>query len=335
MIQIDLIHLLVVATIPAVAFITMCVLWFVRGRDEDGDKAVSVEWSPPAEVSPGELSAIYSEGCTEKAVVAMIIDLAARGHITIHETGLLARQASELERQKRDEFEKQSGDEFSKSYDEIAKFVWKSDPVNVGLSYPEKVVVNYLFGDGYQAYLQGDRSDVLKSLDHHLMPELVSRGYFPENPNMIRMPFGFVGACIMLCAVFLAFKDIYLSASLIIALAIVFGMAKILPAKSKSGSKVVRNSLAYKRYVDLVEGHRVAACTMENPQFFGRLYAYSLIFDLTDDWMNRVHDMPTKRPSWFVLDGHVGDEIGAVDLIRRLNDFSQRAQESFAVKTQG
>ena len=61
------------------------VVWMYSGRDTDGGLAVGVEWNPPKELTPAEVGTLVDEKCDMADIVSTLVDLAARGHLTIEE----------------------------------------------------------------------------------------------------------------------------------------------------------------------------------------------------------------------------------------------------------
>ena len=59
--------------------------WFYRGRDLPGRGAIVVNYEPPDGLSPAEVGTLIDERVDLRDISAVIIDLAARGYLTIKE----------------------------------------------------------------------------------------------------------------------------------------------------------------------------------------------------------------------------------------------------------
>jgi hypothetical protein len=69
----------------ALAFYYVCV-WFVVARQRPERKTIVVQYAPPNNITPAEARYLYTQSCDGRTYVACVVDLAARGLISIEPT---------------------------------------------------------------------------------------------------------------------------------------------------------------------------------------------------------------------------------------------------------
>ena len=69
--------------LPFLAFLTMFLIWFKRGRDQPGAVYAKYVSEPPSDLSPALVGALIDERVDTKEVIATIVDLAKRGYLEI------------------------------------------------------------------------------------------------------------------------------------------------------------------------------------------------------------------------------------------------------------
>jgi hypothetical protein len=159
-------------------------LWWRFGRDRrfvsmhylTGDTAeervplfsrdqVVVEFEPPEKLRPGQMGLLIDESADTLDVTATVIDLAARGYLTIKELP-------------------------SKGW--FGKTDWQLDelkPADAGLMEYEKIVLYGLFEKGSSTKLSDLRNTFYKDLARArdaLYKDAIARKWFPRNPNTVR-----------------------------------------------------------------------------------------------------------------------------------------------------
>ncbi len=73
------------AVLPALTFSICFIMWWYLGRDAAKRQALAVDWEPPKDLSPAEVGTLIDEKCDLSDMVSTVVDLAARGYITIRE----------------------------------------------------------------------------------------------------------------------------------------------------------------------------------------------------------------------------------------------------------
>ncbi|MBT3356006.1 DUF2207 domain-containing protein [bacterium] len=71
--------------IPILAFFGMFYLWHFRGKELDLGRAVVTQYSPPDNLTPGEVGYLIKERYSHKFVAADIVNLAVKGYLEIRE----------------------------------------------------------------------------------------------------------------------------------------------------------------------------------------------------------------------------------------------------------
>ena len=264
------------------------------GRDVDGGQAVAVEFSPPKDLSPAEVGTLMDERCDMQDVVSTLVDLAARGYLTIRET----QSAKFL---------------FFSNKDYV--FEKKAPPAGAGPLLPhEDKFYQGLFGSSGQVTLSS-----LKNVFYvHLPPirkaiyqELVDKHLFTQNPETVRSTYSGFGWLFIIGGIFLSFWGAaggwaaygigVILAGLIVALA-----ARAMPSKTALGSRALRECRGFQRFVRLAEKDRIAKLAQDDPTIFGRLLPYAMVLGVADQWADAFRDLMTTPPDWYVPYGYNG-----------------------------
>ena len=71
--------------LPVLTGCLITFLWSTSGRDVEGNLPAQVEWSPPKDLTPAEVGTLIDERCDMADIISTLIDLAARGYLTIEQ----------------------------------------------------------------------------------------------------------------------------------------------------------------------------------------------------------------------------------------------------------
>ena len=75
-----------VVLLPLVAFILMFIQWMKHGRDPEGKKTIVPVYEPPADLRPGEIVVLMSNGMKSAGIGTTIVDLAVCGYLRIEQS---------------------------------------------------------------------------------------------------------------------------------------------------------------------------------------------------------------------------------------------------------
>jgi hypothetical protein len=272
--------------LPIVGAGVLLTLYLQGGRDVEGGQAV--EWNPPTELSPAQVGTLVDEHCDMADIVSTMVDLAARGYLIIEET---------------------ESTKFlflsSKDY----TFIKRADapPVSELQSF-EREFFNGVFGISDRATLSSLKNKFythLPTIKSGIYNSLVEKRLFNSNPESTRT--AYVGAGIVLIVLgiigFFAGQAAWGIGLLVVGVLCVV-LARAMPSKTATGSKMLRQCLGFQRYVELAEKERIKVLADKDPTLFGRLLPYAMVLGVADQWAEAFKDLITEPPDWYVGPGY-------------------------------
>ena len=273
---------------PSVAFGLLFWRWTTAGRDVGGGQAIAVEWDPPENLSPAEMGTLIDESCDMSDVVSTLVDLAARGHLSI-------RQFDDA-----GWFTSSSDYRFTKekpppgARDLLPHEQRFYDALFAGREH--KVMLSELKGD-FHAHLGGIRKGIYRAL--------MNRKFFTANPETVRATYTMFGAFVGIAGLVLAFVGYqggFIAWGIGFALAggLILIFSRAMPAKTLAGSTALREVLGFKRFLMLVEKDRLVAEGKADPSTFSKLLPYAIVLGVADEWAGKFADLMTAPPDWFV-----------------------------------
>jgi uncharacterized membrane protein len=247
-----------------------------------------VEWNPPEDLSPAEVGTLIDESCDMADVVATLVDLAARGHLTIK-----AMKTDKLLFMSRRDYcfmrnPPPPNDTLAPHEALFLKGIFQ-------LSGKNTVLLSELKGTFY-SYLPGIKSAIYNSL--------MEKRYFRHRPDRVRALYTFWGVALMIIggvATFVGYAQghVALGIGVLAAGAIVAVFAKAMPAKTMSGTKAARECQGFRRFLAMVEKERIARMAQEDPTIFGRLLPYAMVLGVADQWAHAFEGLMTQPPNWY------------------------------------
>ncbi|MBI4533381.1 MAG: DUF2207 domain-containing protein [Candidatus Melainabacteria bacterium] len=275
--------------VPGITAFVLWSEWASSGRDEDGGKPVAVEWNPPKELTPAEVGTLVDERCDTTDIVATLIDLAARGFLKIKDrpcsNGFLFFSIQDYE--------------FTRTYNE---------PDTKGLRLHEVMFLDGLFKGYKNTVLLSDLKykfyEYLPKMRNEIYQSLTERRFFKQNPDVVRFVHYFVAFLFLALGVFLAItsdltQQMPLAAGIILSALVVFISARAMPARTRSGSRTLRECLGFQRFVRLAEKDRIAVLAKDDPTIFGRLLPYAMVLGVGDEWAVAFQDLLSQPPDWY------------------------------------
>jgi uncharacterized membrane protein len=254
---------------------------------------------------------IYDERADLKDISATIIDLACRGYLKIKEI------------RKKSLFHKK------KDYLLILRKDFKNQP---GLNDFEKHLLNYLFEGEAQVTLSQLKKDFyvhLKKLKKILYRQIVRKGYFPTNPERIRLWYRTTGlGTIVLGWVLISFLTLGLS--LIVSGILILIFSRAMPRRTLKGVLIQSKILGFKWYLKVAEKERIKFhnAPEKRPDTFEHFLPYAMVLGVEKEWANQFKDIYQKPPSWY--EGDFSSGFNSLIFLTALSDFSYTSQRTLA-----
>lgn len=246
-----------------------------------------VQFEPPDRLRPGQIGTLVDEEANALDVTATIVDLAARGYLTITEIpkhGLFGKQDWTLTRTGKD-----------------------AD----GLLGYEMKLLGGLFGDKTSVQLSDLRNKFatkMRTVQDALYDDVVQEGWFLRRPDRVRAFWHGVGVAALVVAggvTFLLAKFSHLGllgVPLVIgALALLFG-ARWMPSRTAKGTGVLVRAMGFRRF--MAESEKERARFAERANLFSEYLPYAVMFGVTEKWARAFAglDGQVPTPSWYVSD---------------------------------
>lgn len=280
--------------------------WRRFGRDPKGRGVIIPEYQPPKGLNALTSDYILKQKLDNKAITALIIELAIRKYLTIHEI-------KKVKRLQKDTI----------NYElEITKDISE-------LTIEEKKVLFMFFGHEPKvgermnvSIMKNQLSDDVADLKKSLGTILTAQGYFTHNPenadkvsNVVGYGLGFMLAFIGVF--FIAFIIAAIGISLAVSGIIIILFVRYMPARSQAGVTVRDHMYGLRDYIKLAEADRlkflqstqgaekiqVAGLDPKDPKskvkLFESLLPYAMLFGLEKSWANQFKDIYTRPPDWY------------------------------------
>lgn len=284
---------------------TVTLLWWKKGRDFwwkkqhlfDPDKKIEikslsdyepiiVEYEPPNSLRPAEIGVLKDERAQTIDVTATIVDLAARGYLSIKELPkkwMFGKVDYELTRQKK-------ADQKLYAY--------------------EKELFNRLFDDGEVIKVSSLKTKFYKDLRYvkeKLYQHMTEKNYFPENPEKQRTKYTVLAIGTIVLGVGLIVFSLNAQVASLLAVgvgivitgSVLFILAQFMPRRSASGREMYRRIKGYELFLENVEKHRQQFA--EDKNLFNKILPYAIMFGLTEKLAKAMKDMGVEpsSPSWY------------------------------------
>ncbi len=267
-------------------------VWMTLGRDAKNPEYVPKEWNPPTEITPAGVGTIYDEECDTVDVVATMVDLAERGHLTVRET------------QKQD----------LTGFGDAHYMFTKTDPGadDEPLRPFEAKFLDSLFTPGAKSgtevslfELKTRLFESMPSIRNDIYESLTQEGYFQQNPSTVRKDY--VGLAVFLCSVGMMLILISANESAYAAFGIgIVGSAAIIgcfafamPARTTKGVQALRRALGFMHFISSAPPRAIELLFETDPTVFSRLLPYALVLGVADKWAEKFQGVLDKPPVWY------------------------------------
>jgi hypothetical protein len=244
-----------------------------------GKPPVSVEFTPPYDVRPGQVGTLIDEQANVVDVTATIIDFAVRKHLHITEI---------------------AGTGKSRTQD------WQLTRLTTGdpnfLPY-ERRLFDALF-EGRDSVLLSDlkytfASD-LRQVQRDLYSDMVTQGWYRASPQYTRYAARGIAILLLIVAVGITVLLGMFTHAAILGIGLVAGALALLivagkfPARTGRGSAMLERVLGFRLYVATAEKDQIKF--QEREQIFSRYLPYAMVFGLVDRWAGIFSDLNAVRP---------------------------------------
>ena len=276
-----------------------------------GARPVGVEFEPPEGIRPGQMGLLVDERADTLDVTATIIDLATRGYLTIEEipkSGWFGRKDWQLHRTK---------------------------DADAGLLAYERIVFDGLFDGRATRQISSLKEKFYKDLakaKSALYRDGVDRGWFPRNPNAVRMITRVAGAIITALGVVLAIALGERWGAGLLGVPVVAGgilllaMAGAMPRRTAKGRTVLLRTLGFVKYIRTGEARQLAFA--ERANIFTAYLPYAVAFKCVDKWARAFADIDVEAATsrWYTGTGG----FNASSLHASLGSFSHSVSNTLA-----
>jgi uncharacterized membrane protein len=280
-------------------------------------ETISVEFTPPEDLRPAEIGVLMDERVDTRDVVATIIDLAARGFLTITEV-----PKKWL---------------FGKVDYLLTRTTPKATKNNPPLFVYEQLLLNKLFYKRRQVKISSLKRtfyEELREVKQALYDDVVEKGLFPASPEKARKNYLTAGIVIAAIGVGLIIPaghssnvpSFEIGTGLLVTSCLFFLMFRYMPRKTAYGRELFRRSKGYYLFINRAERYRQRYFEKEN--MFNEVLPYAIVFGLTKKFakkMGKIGVTP-EQTSWYISSHPfaTGAFLGNVD------DFSQSISSAMA-----
>ena len=277
-----------VFVLPLATIILLSAWWWLYGRDPGAQKAESSTLLPPDFMTPAEAGTLIDESCDLHDLVSTVIDLAARGFISIRVipyNGFLYLDNKDYE------------------------FTLLKSAQDRELKPHEQLFLTALFGGlsttTFLSAVRGHFEDYLPMLKQRVYSTLVTEGLFARDPETDRKNFLSAGASIVTVGVCLMVLSTYHAGGLatsigtILSGLVILLAAGAMPRRTSKGVSTLNQLKRFQRILSSSDKDALEKIARENPNAFDKYLSYAIVLGLADRWadayIGEVHDYP----SWY------------------------------------
>jgi hypothetical protein len=296
--------------------------WIRYGRDPKGRGVIIPEYQPYKGLNVLSSDYILLEKLNNKAISALVIELAIKKYVTIYEVIKKKRLAKDTTGYKL-KLIKDPGD-LSEPEQAVVKMFFKGAPVGAEIDLSE-----------LKSSLSGD----VKSLKKSLGTLLTADGFFKTNPEAAAVKYYGIGGALGIGGFFLLTTGIFplIAVSIALAGAAFLVFSRYMPSRSDKGVEVRDHMLGLRDYIKLAEADRLkflqspegaekieeAGLDPADPKFrvklFESLLPYAMVFNLEENWSKQFRDIYTSPPDWYTGNWNT---FNTVYLASSINNFS-------------
>lgn len=287
--------------LPLLVFAAMWMLWYARGREPHVGSIVP-QWKLPDDLRPGTAGTLRDQSADMDDIIATLLDLAVRGHVTIHEVtpeGVLGATNP-------DSFVGKALRSIG-----IVKTDWNitrtSKSADDLLSYERLVLHGVLEGASARRMsdLHNDFYKHLPGITKGLYDQVVAQRWFAKNPRSVRH--AWIGWGVLLLVVCVAGAMVLQNAVLAICGGlsgiIMMSFAPAMPAMTAEGARRWALVKGVEEYIRRAEKYELEMrqAPKRTTELFSRLLPYAVALDATDIWVDQFASaLASNPPTWYV-----------------------------------
>ncbi len=219
-------RLVALVVLPVLTFSICFNMWWFLGRDAIRRQAVAVDWEPPKELSPAEVGTLVDESCDLSDMVSTVIDLAARGYLTIRE------------------FKTESLFFLRNKDYEFTRLPESAKQAQSPLSIFERRFLDSMFMYGPTSAQTVKLSDLkykfygkMRQIEKDIYQSLIDKGMFLQSPQDVRQSWICLGVVLFILSFIAGPIQTSYGVGLIISSVIVLGFSRTMPARTRKGVK--------------------------------------------------------------------------------------------------
>ncbi|GEL95082.1 DUF2207 domain-containing protein [Cellulomonas composti] len=290
---------------------------------------VAVQFTPPADVRPGEIGTLVDEKADPVDVTATLIDLAVRGYLRIEEVP------------------RSNPRKKPKDWTLIAL----REPDEALLAYEAKLM-DEVFTGRPQVRLSALRTTFASSMtavQTALYEQVTRLGWFSANPKSVRTRWLLAGGALLAVGVGLVFVAFAAGAdvpgiALVPVAVVVVGIVVLVcassaPARTEDGTAVLAQAMGFRLYLTTAEADQLRF--EEGEDVFSRYLPYAIVFGVAERWARVFAELAAQgravaQPTWY--SGYYNPMPGvfwATAFASSMDRFQSVATESLTAPTPG
>ncbi len=268
--------------IPFFVFVYLFRKWFKEGRDPKIKKPIVVQYTPPDNLKPAEMSFILNQRIKPRDLSATLVDLAIRGFIKIKEI-----KKGWIWKEKDYEIEKLKDFHDLSDYERtlLERIFKKKNKIRISM---------------LQRSLHRDFSEIAEKISQ----KMVREKYFVKDPLETKIDWAIKGVLIIILSIFfvgmttsITLENSYLFLSLILSGILFIIFSPFMPKRTKKGTETLWYILGFKKYIETAEKYR--AQFYERAKIFEEYLPYAISFDLVDKWAKAFEGIYKTPPQWY------------------------------------
>jgi uncharacterized membrane protein len=290
--------------IPFFAFLICLIVWRRYGKDPVVGKTTIPEFEIPENLTPMEMGFLANNGNFNNALIsATIVDLAVKKYIVIEEIkkeGIFGNQDFRLK---------------------------KTEANAEGLSGPETVLINKIFGTDREILLSGLKNKFNLSIidiKQAAIDDLAQKDLILKSGLQLRIYFIIIAVLILVVDFFTIGFFSLAAAAFALSAAIIFVFGLFMPKRTPKGAELNWRVKGFKLYMETAEKYRSRFNEKEN--IFEKFLPYAIMFGMAKLWAKKMEMIYGKEyfqnyhPVWFV--GNFSAGFNADNFTSQINSIS-------------
>lgn len=300
--------------LPVFVFVGMYLIWRRVGRDPE-TLPVSVQYDPPAGMTPAEAGTLMDGSADMRDITATLVDLAVRGHLKIEE-----REDSHL-----------LG--LIKNKDYVFHQLKPAEGAPALVDHEEQVLYGVFDGGPGPVRLSDLENRFYRQLENirsDIFGRLIKRGLYRSRPDHAQAKWFALAALFVFVGIGLgAWQSeryglspfgVFVGCGLSGIIVALFG--RVMPARTVAGARALERVRGFEEFLERVEGERFKSI-VKTPEMFERLLPYAMVFRVERQWARAFEGIYREPPTWYA--GSSMTAFNAGMLTARLSDLTTRA----------